>query len=331
MIKTAVELLRNDQVAAIPTETVYGLAASIFSESALKKIFQVKRRPFTDPLIVHVCSIDQAKSLTKDWNRAAQCLADALWPGPLTLVLEKNEKISDLITSGLPNVALRMPAHPMALKIIEEGQVPLAAPSANRFGKTSPTTAGHVAQEFGDEVFIVDGGPCSVGIESTVVSLTSQESDILVSVLRPGHVKLSQIEAILKQNTIAYKIVVKEKFKASPGQMKHHYMPHKPLVMVEAELDEADILKRAQELIGALPDKSDGVEIVKPLKVETMRALILSESPQVAARELYAQLRECAEGDEDILLFRKTEVHTGEDWEAVLERLGKACSCRVSL
>jgi L-threonylcarbamoyladenylate synthase len=169
-ISVAVEKLINGEVVGIPTETVYGLGAVISKSDAIKKIFTTKERPFFDPLIVHVSGVEQAKELSLDWSAAADILAQEFWPGPLTLVLPK-KNVSDLITSGLQTVGVRCPDHKIALEIIEKVGEPIAAPSANRFGKTSPTCKKHVLEEFNDAVFVVDGGDCSVGIESTIISV----------------------------------------------------------------------------------------------------------------------------------------------------------------
>ena len=192
-IEQAIQMLKSNDVVAIPTETVYGLAGAINNESALNKIFSIKGRPFFDPLIVHVSSIEMAQSLVKDWPKAASVLYEKFWPGPLTLVLPKNDKVSDLVTAGLKTVALRMPDHVTTLKMIDELQCPVAAPSANRFGKTSPTDWQHVQEEFAGEVAVVDGGASEVGVESTIVRL----QDNNVELLRPGTILFSDIQSPL--------------------------------------------------------------------------------------------------------------------------------------
>ncbi len=325
MLERAVKLLKNNDIVAMPTETVYGLAASIYSEKALKKIFSVKARPFFDPLIVHVASIDDAKILVSSWPVAAQILAEKFWPGPLTLVLEKNEKISDLITSGLTSVALRMPNHQLALELIRKVGVPLAAPSANKFGKTSPTTAKHVADEFvHEDIYIVDGGPCVVGLESTVLSITQRDSVVEIALLRSGQVKLSEIMACLENQNIKIKILNIPDKKSSPGNMKHHYMPNKPLVFFNEDDAIENKLGQIKMKLDEVPASVEGVIMIKSSSVKTWIEMTLSSSPQNAARELYAKLRECASGQEDIIIFKKKKYHNGEEWEAILERLTKA-------
>jgi L-threonylcarbamoyladenylate synthase len=329
MLEKALHILENDDVVAIPTETVYGLAASIYSEKALRKIFSTKSRPFFDPLIVHVSSIEEAKNLVISWPIAAQLLAEKFWPGPLTFVLEKNHKISDLITSGLTTVALRMPNHELTLELIRKAGIPLAAPSANKFGRTSPTTAKHVYDEFMDEnIYIVDGGPCIVGLESTVLSINQRESIVEISLLRAGHVKLSEIKNFLENQNINIKIQDVLDKKSSPGLMKHHYMPKKPLIFFNENENENRNIENLYDLnklkLEETPSNIEGVIVVKPSTIKTWNELILSVSPQAAARELYSKLRECGNGQEDIILFKKKNYHNGEDWEAILERLTKA-------
>src|ERR1700722_9230468 len=189
-IKDAAQILRDGGLVAFPTETVYGLGANALDASAVAKIYELKGRPATSPLIVHASSIEMARSLVTDLPREAEELAQRWWPGPLTLVLPKAAQIPDIVTAGLGTVGVRIPAHPLALELIEAGGLPLAAPSANRFGGLSPTTAGHVRAAFGDLVPVLDGGPTRVGIESTVVSIT----DGKITLLRPGMITLGEIE-----------------------------------------------------------------------------------------------------------------------------------------
>ena len=185
-LEKAKNLLLAGEVVAIPTETVYGLAADISNEDAIRKVFSLKERPFFDPLIVHVASLKQAKALTTEWGPLTDFLARYFWPGPLTLILPKAESVNSLITSGLETLAIRFPNHPAAIQLITQVG-PLAAPSANKFGQTSPTEAHHVRKEFRSvDVFVVDGGPCEIGIESTVLEVGSNQDS--VSILRPGRI-----------------------------------------------------------------------------------------------------------------------------------------------
>jgi L-threonylcarbamoyladenylate synthase len=327
-VKKAVELLKNNEVVAIPTETVYGLAARIDSEEAIKKIFSTKERPFFDPLIVHVSSIEQAKSCVSGWNDLSQVLAEKFWPGPLTLVLPKSNLISDLITSGLTSVGLRWPKHAMAVELINLVGVPLAAPSANKFGRTSPTKAQHVRDEFNKSVFVVEGDSSQIGIESTVLSLKKQESIYQLAILRKGAVLKSQVDSFLKETHFVFEWVEVVDKKESPGHMKHHYMPSIPFVICRnpnTKLSElTSVLNRK---LSELPDEVEGIKIVKPKSdIKKIEFLKLSIDPAVAARELYSQLRAASLRNPDVLCFIQTPQLSGEMWESVFDRLYKAAS-----
>ena len=225
-VEEAVRLLQGGQVVAIPTETVYGLAGNAYNESALAKIFAAKERPTFDPLIVHIAEIEQLEDVAKDIPEAAYRLAQAYWPGPLTMILPKKDCIPDLATSGLPSVAVRFPSHPVARRIIKESGLPLAAPSANLFKHVSPTTALHVAEQLGDRIAgIVDGGPCQVGVESSIVSLTGNTP----AILRPGAITPEMVQKILGEVTIKTSSSQPGKPMTAPGQCDTHYRPQVPL------------------------------------------------------------------------------------------------------
>jgi L-threonylcarbamoyladenylate synthase len=222
----AVELLRRGQVVGLPTETVYGLAGDGLNPTALARIFEVKQRPLFDPLILHFADMAGAFDLAEQIPTAARELAQHFWPGPLTLVLRKKGMVPDLATSGLPNVALRVPAHPVAQAVLRAFGGPLAAPSANRFGRISPTDAQAVRTELGEAVpLILDGGPCAVGLESTVLFLSEHQPVLL----RAGGVALEEIEAVV--GPLRHATPVDDRPQA-PGQLKHHYAPRKPLRLV---------------------------------------------------------------------------------------------------
>lgn len=220
----AAALIRAGEVVAFATETVYGLGANALDAKAVRRIYELKGRPATSPLIVHVSSIEMAQSLTTDWSDTAARLAARYWPGPLTLVLPKREHVPDVVTAGLATVGVRMPAHPQALELIQFAGVPVAAPSANRFTQLSPTTAGHVKEAFEGRVPVLDGGPCTVGIESTVVSLVGE----VPLLLRPGMIPRDELEAITGPLQ-----VVSEQTGAhsSPGLHERHYQPRTPLYL----------------------------------------------------------------------------------------------------
>jgi len=225
-IERAAYLLRDGGVVAIPTETVYGLAANAFDARAVARVFEIKGRPSFDPLIVHVLDDAMLQRVAGAIPRAARALIERFWPGPLTLVLPKAAGVPGLVTSGLATVGVRMPAHPIARALLERAGVPLAAPSANRFGRLSPTRAGHVATQLGDEPdLILDGGPCEFGIESTIVAFDSG-----VRVLRPGAISLEAIAAVLPEVRLESAAV---EVPVAPGQLAHHYAPRTPLRLVE--------------------------------------------------------------------------------------------------
>ncbi len=226
IIRDAAALIREGKLVAFPTETVYGLGANALDSRAVEKIFRVKGRPSSSPLIVHVESREAALRLVTDWPAAADKLAREFWPGPLTLVLPKRACIPGVVTAGLPTVGLRVPANEFALALLVEANVPIAAPSANRFTELSPTTAEHVRKSLGDSVdFILDGGPTQVGIESTVLSLVAGKPMLL----RPGMISVEQIEAVIGKIEIA--AALPEGAHPSPGMHPKHYSPRTPLVL----------------------------------------------------------------------------------------------------
>lgn len=231
-IETAALILRRGGLVAFPTETVYGLGADAQNEMAVSRIFEVKKRPSFDPLIVHVASPRQAFGLWREVPAAAKSLIQVFWPGPLTIVLSKSEIVPDIVTSGLPTVAVRMPKNDTALALIRALGKPIAAPSANLFGHTSPTSAAHVLEDIGEKIdLVLDGRETIVGVESTVVKI----QDGACEILRPGGVTFEQISAIVPakkmKNAVAGRV-------ESPGQLKSHYAPWTPLVLMEKPFSE---------------------------------------------------------------------------------------------
>ncbi|MBM4152474.1 MAG: threonylcarbamoyl-AMP synthase [Kiritimatiellaceae bacterium] len=226
-IANAAQILRNGGVVAFPTETVYGLGANALDAEAVAQIFEIKQRPHFDPLIVHIHTPEQLNELVCEIPASAQLVMDHFWPGPLTLVLPKNPDVPDLVTSGLPSVAVRMPAHPLALELLRQAGTPIAAPSANRFGCTSPTTAQHVFNQLGTAPgMILDGGPCAVGVESTIISFTEAQPVLL----RAGGIAIEEIEHLLgplRRNTLD------DSQPTAPGQLSQHYSPRTPLLFKE--------------------------------------------------------------------------------------------------
>ena len=227
-VNVAVKLLNEGQVVGIPTETVYGLAANGLNEKSVVSIFRIKNRPFFDPLILHFSDIDSISPYIEDISPNALKLAKAFWPGPMTLLLKKSEKVPDIVTSGSPMVAVRIPNHPMTLSLLKQLDYPLAAPSANPFGYISPTKAEHVENQLGDLVpYILDGGDCHIGLESTIVDCSEDK----LKIKRLGGLSVQEIE-----NCIGESIEIEISSgsnPSSPGQLDKHYAPKTPFIIVE--------------------------------------------------------------------------------------------------
>jgi L-threonylcarbamoyladenylate synthase len=307
----ALKRLLSGEVVAIPTETVYGLAAWIKSHAGLQKIFSVKERPFFDPLIVHVANSEAAKSLTPLWTKAHDILAKKFWPGPLTLIAKKSSEIDPLITSGLDSVGLRCPHHPLTLELLAKIEGGLAAPSANKFGKTSPTSAEHVFEEFGNSVSILDGGSCEVGIESTVVGVSEANDEFQIQIFRPGHITASQIEKALSEAGLKAHVGYAQS-PVAPGQLKHHYMPKIPLVVVPDEFKWDLDRKKIEDFLGQ--------KFNNPIFWQQPR------HPNLASRELYQKMREFDQEGYDLILAAKNAESEEENWKGIWNRLEKAKS-----
>lgn len=274
---------------AIPTETVYGLAANAFDATAVAKIFEAKNRPEFDPLIVHTHSLEAVYDFVTDIHPQLLKLAESYWPGPLTLLLPRQEVIPDLTTSGLSRVGVRVPAHLLSLSLLRELDFPLAAPSANPFGYISPTTAAHVQKQLGDRIsYILDGGPCEVGLESTIVG----EEDNKIIIYRLGGLSVDAIESVVGNVSIQLNQSSNPK---APGQLKSHYAPRKPLFVGNViELQKKHASQKAAFLIfGAQAPELDG-SLVKNLSP--------AQDYKEAAANLFAYLRELDESDADVIL-----------------------------
>ena len=304
-IRKAAGLIRAGRLVAFPTETVYGLGANALDAEAVARIFAAKGRPRTSPLIVHVSSIEMARTLALEWPERAEKLARAFWPGPLTLVVRKRADIPAMVTAGLDTVGLRMPAHPLALELVREAGVPIAAPSANRFTELSPVTAGHVRASLGDAVdMILDGGECSVGIESTVLSVV----DEIPVLLRPGIVSAADIEALIGPLRRAWNCAEGEAH-ASPGQHARHYRPRKPLYLVDAG--------------GRLPP-GRGAYLGRSAAGPAMLQIQMPASPAEYAARLYGTLHELDHRDVEWIAVER--LPDDPAWEAVADRLRRAAS-----
>lgn len=289
----AARLIREGELVAFPTETVYGLGANALDARAVRRIFELKGRPAASPLIVHVDSLDMARSLTQDWPELATGLAGRHWPGPLTMVISKRPEVPDIVTAGLPTVGIRMPSHPVALQLIRASGVPIAAPSANRFTQLSPTTAQHVRDAFGDSLVVLDGGPAEVGIESTVVSLAGSEAVLL----RPGMIPFEDLRQITDPQGAAH---------PSPGMHPRHYSPRTPLVLVEnGRLPHG----RVAYLWWRCPASAD-------------RSVRMPASPGGYAAALYRTLHELdREGWDAIAVERPPST---AEWAGIADRLNRA-------
>lgn len=281
----AVSLLQQDELVAIPTETVYGLAGNALSGPAVARIFSVKDRPQFDPLIVHVPDLARAKDYVLEIPEAAKKLADKFWPGPLTLLLKKRAIIPDLVTAGLDTVGIRCPDHVLTRKLLQTLPFPLAAPSANPFGYVSPTKPEHVNEQLGNKIqYILDGGPCQVGIESTIVGF---EDDGAV-VYRLGGLSLEDIEQTIGTVNLMTHSTSNPK---APGQLKSHYAPHKKVVLGSIDA----LLKTHGSRAGVLSFQKD-------FNVQNQIILSPSGKPEEAAQRLFEALRSFDKMNVDVVL-----------------------------
>ena len=318
-IVAARDRLASGRLVAVPTETVYGLAALASSEAALRLLFATKGRPLFDPLIVHVAGIGQAAKLSSDWNSLADFLGRWFWPGPLTIVVKKAPAVSPLITAGLDTVAIRWSSHPLLNDLLRLLGEPVAAPSANRFGKTSPSRAEHVRQEFPmDDLLILDGGPCEIGVESTVISAsTSADGAGLVEILRPGAISKADLEVSLTRLSRPTSVRTRDDSTATPGSLPHHYMPEVPLALAAAGATARDVAERAAGL---------------GLRPKRLTELTLSSDPTLAARELYAEMRRLSASGADLLWSREASEPRAREksesglWAAIRDRLTRAAT-----
>lgn len=293
-LSEAADRIRRGELVAFPTETVYGLGANALDAAAVQKIFEVKGRPQTSPLIVHVSSIEMARRYAADWPPEAEQLAQRYWPGPLTIVVKKSPQIPDIVTAGLPTVGLRMPQHQTALDLIEQSGVPIAAPSANRFMQLSPTTAQHVQEIFGDAIPVLDGGPCRVGIESTVVSLAHGKLELL----RPGMISFGDLETTVAEPGSAH---------PAPGMHPRHYSPRTPLILVDSARD--------------LPDRHGAFLWWKRSGI-TARSLRMPHDPAEYAARLYSALHEVDRQNWPWIAIEKPPATP--EWSAIHDRLRRA-------
>lgn len=292
-ISKAITLLNEDELVAIPTETVYGLAGNIFSKKAIKSIFETKQRPHFNPLIVHIPSADYLENVVDVIPEKAQLLAEYFWPGPITLVLKKKSTIPDLITAGKDTVAVRVPNHPMTLKLLRELDFPLAAPSANPFNRISPTTAQHVEDYFKNQIqMILDGGPCKSGIESTIIGFENEEPIIY----RLGSTSIEAIEEVVGKISLKNK---KDIAPDAPGMLERHYAPKTKTILTDNP--QKSIVTYQNQRIGLLLFNDilndDGIDF----------KIILSEEKnlQEAASKLYDALHQLDRQNLDIIIAKR--------------------------
>lgn len=309
-IEKASSLLNSGKLVAIPTETVYGLAGNALDETAILEIFKVKNRPKFDPLIAHTDTMEKVKDLTERIPEVALALAKAFWPGPLTLLLQKKKHVPDLLTSGLAEVAIRIPHHPLTLELLATLDFPLAAPSANPFGYVSPTTARHVQDQLGDKVpYILDGGKCEVGIESTIVGFDQHERPIIY---RLGGKKTEEIEQVAGPVKLRLN---QSSNPAAPGMLKSHYAPSKPVV-----------IGRISDLIFRYKNRKIGIisfaSIHEGISPENQIVLSPDGDLDEAAKHLFGAMRSMDTKNIDVILTEKfPEVGLGK---AINDRLQRA-------
>ena len=330
-IAQAAAVIRRGGLAAFPTETVYGLGANALDEKAVARIFAAKRRPFEDPLIVHIGDAGELADLVRHLPKIAERLAERFWPGPLTLVLPKSPRVPDRVTAGLSTVAVRMPAHPVALALLRAAQTPIAAPSANRFGYTSPVTAEHVLRDLGSEVdIILDGGPTLIGVESTVLDLTRTPPVIL----RPGGLTREALSEVIGPVALREAQEPMSAAQVSPGLLESHYAPRARLILVLGESPKAleKIARLAEQHLTR--GQRVGLLLADDYRAHFQRldATIVTLGPAddlaQIARRLFAGMRELDRAGVDVILahaFANRDLGL-----AINDRLTKAASEVVS-
>jgi L-threonylcarbamoyladenylate synthase len=304
-LETAAKIIIEGGVVAFPTETVYGLGANALDPMAVARIFEVKERPSFDPLIVHIADLEQLQVLSTSEDPRIGKLAEAFWPGPLTLILPKTDRVPDIVTSGLPTVGIRMPDHPMALELIRESGCPLAAPSANKFGRLSPTRAAHVERHLPEVDYILDGGTTRVGLESTIVRL---ESDGFL-ILRPGGITREDLVAVLPESAKTVEAGSPE----APGMLDSHYSPSKPFYLYRPE-----ILNTIE------PSKAGFISFKGEMPGDFLETRILSPKGDLKeyATKIFSALHELQESEVDVILAEAIP-ETGIGI-AIMDRLRKA-------
>jgi len=315
-VQRAAELLRAGDVVALPTETVYGLAANALDADAVAQIYEIKGRPAHNPIIVHVDGVEMAKQCVAHWPALADKLAAAFWPGPLTLVLPRAEKIPDLVTAGGPTVGVRWPGHPFMQAVIRECGFPLAAPSANLSNHLSPTNAGHVGKHLGDRLrLIVDGGQSQVGIESTVVDVSVTPPRLL----RPGMIHAEALLAVTGELATGTTAGVLR----SPGLLEKHYSPRAKLLVLHWR-DEAELRTRLLALNISPSECCVIAHTILPGGTGFQRISVVPHDAEAFARALYAELHHCDELAASHIIVESPP--GSPDWRAIADRLARAAA-----
>lgn len=313
-ISRAAAVLVAGGLVAFPTETVYGLGAAAFDPRAVERIYAVKGRPRHNPLIVHTADIEGARRLAAEWSDVAEQLARAFWPGPLTLVVARSKALPAAVSAGLASVALRVPAHPVARALLAAAAIPIAAPSANRSGELSPTTADHVARSLGDRVeMVLDGGPSPVGIESTVVSLLGK----IPTILRPGTLSLDALRAVAGGLTVFAALNAEGAPLPSPGMLDRHYAPRAKLSLFDPDAPPA-----AEPAERAAPERRVAVLVLRAERPPPGELVRMPGDPAAYAARLYATLHQLDEEGYEMVWVER--VPPGDAWEGVRDRLRRA-------
>ncbi len=344
VLQEAIKILESGGIIGIPTETVYGLAACINQPLAIHKVFELKNRPKDHPLIVHIGDFQDLKKYTRDVPSYVDVLIHKFWPGPLTFILKKTDEISDLITAGQDSVAVRMPNHPVTLELLKNLDAPLVAPSANKFMQVSPTSPGHVHEGLGEDLFVLDGGECVVGIESTIIDARNPDEIII---LRPGMINLDDLEGALKDLKIKIRYLEKPEGDLSeknqgkdisgnslqavktPGSCKKHYSPSKKLYLLKSKKLLAELLIQLAKEHG--PDV--GMYFLSFGFSEELFDLYqamdnyfvthdMPTTPGQYAQELYGALHEADESHSTVIIVESPP--RTKEWVAILDRLAKA-------
>ena len=320
VIARAAERVRAGELVAFPTETVYGLGANALDERAVQRIFEAKGRPSYNPVIVHVAGVEGAREVAAVWPARAQLLAERHWPGPVTLVLPKRPAIPDAVTAGLGSVAIRVPAHPVALALLTAAAVPIAAPSANRSTELSPTTARHVEKSLGDQVSVIlDGGPTVVGIESTVLDLTSDPPVLL----RPGAVSAEALTELIGYVATPRADPHGAEPRPAPGMLERHYAPRATLLVYAASAaDEVDEARRRAGDELARGGRVGALVRAGRAPIDTPHTVRMPWGPDSYARRLYAALHELDDAGCAMVLVER--VPDLAPWAAVADRLRRA-------